>query len=239
MSFKSELGVFSPEGRLIQTEFAQCASNQGGTAVIHSRNGIITVAYENRVIDPLLISLPRIHVVDPDRNIYIMFSGFKPDSLLVLDEAVVVCRSHKYSTSVDMPLNTLVRKVADFQQKFTVDHGYRPLGLRSIIMGIESGEGRIFVVDTDGTTGEYKKVAVGFKNNVCNSFLEKNEEDGSALLALKEVVQNDSKKVKVFYISENGCEEADEERISQIMAWFGYKINGIWYLAIEVFYNLL
>lgn len=217
MGFKSDLGVFSPEGRLIQVEFAQFASNQGSTAVIHALGNSITIAYENRQIDPLVIPTPKIHVVDSFRNIYIMYSGFKPDSLLITEQANSIIRNHKYSTSQDISLVSLAHKIAEFQQKFTVDHRMRPLGLRSVLMGIENGKGRIFIIETDGNVSEYQKIAVGFKNEVCNSFLENSEEEFTAFYALKEVVQNDYKKIKGFVINEEKLIEVDEDVLKNVM----------------------
>lgn len=217
MEFSSQLGVFSPDGRLIQVEYAQHASSQGSIAVIQALSDRIVVVYEDRHTNPLVISTPRIHQIDPDRNFYMIYSGFKPDSLLVTDHASLVCRNYKYTTSEDIPMDMLSTRIAEFKQQFTVDDERRPLGLRSVLFGIDKGKPRVFIIETDGNFSEYQKVAVGYRNEVCNAYLENSNDEDSSFKALLEVVQKDYRKVKGFMLDGNGLAEIPQEHIRSLM----------------------
>jgi len=217
MGFNEELGVFSPEGKLMQVDFAKFASNQGGAAVIHAMGDKLIVAYENRQLDPLVIPQPKIHAIDPECHFYLLYSGFKPDSLLITEQAIFECRNYKYTTSVSIRMEQLASKIADYQHHYTVDSDMRPFGLKSVLMGIEKGKSRIFVIDTDGTFAEYQRISVGSKNDICNAFLEGNDDENCAFNALKEVVQKDYKKIMGFLIDKNGCNEIEKERIKAII----------------------
>lgn len=215
--YESKLGIFSPDGRLIQVEYAQHASNQGGTIILQANKDRIDVCYETRMTNPLLIQMSKIHVVDQERNIYMIFSGFKPDSLVVIQETISIICNYKYSTSEDISLNMLAKRVAKFKQGYTVSHRMRPLGLRSFLFGIERGIPRIFVIETDGNFAEYDKYALGFKNEVCNEILEKLDSENAAFKAISEVVQSDPMKLKAFTLDEQGIIEMSKEQITILM----------------------
>jgi 20S proteasome alpha/beta subunit len=190
---------------------------QGSIAVIQALSDRIVVVYEDRHTNPLVISTPRVHLVDPDRGFYMLYSGFKPDSLLVTDHASLVCRNYKYTTSEDIPMVMLATRIAEFKQRFTVDDENRPLGLRSVLFGIERGTPRIFIVETDGNFAEYQRFSVGYRNEVCNAYLENNGSEDSSFKALLEVVQKDYRKVKGFVLSRDGLSEIPQEQIRSLM----------------------
>lgn len=215
--FEDALGVFSPDGRLIQVEYAQHASNQGVTIVLQCIENKVQIVYENRNTNPLLISINKIHEVDLDRHFSMIFSGFKADSLLVVEEAMDIVYNFKYTTSEDISLEVLARKISEFKQSFTVNNSMRPLGLRSVLMGIEDGIGKMFIIETDGNFGEYSKYSLGFKNEVCNEFLEKNDGENCAFKAISEVVQTDAKKVTGFLLTSGGLTEFTMKEIERFM----------------------
>lgn len=217
MEYQSSLGVFSPDGRLIQVEYAQHASNQGVTIVLQCLGDKIHIAYEKRSSNPLLIPIGKIHEVDLERHFSLIFSGFKADSLCVVEEAIGAVHSHKYKTSEEISIEMLARKISEFQQSFTVDNSMRPLGLRTVLFGIENGVSRIFVIETDGNCGEYSKCSLGFKNEVCSTFLENNDAENSAFKALSEVVQMDFKKVAGFVLDSTGLKEFSSEEVEKLM----------------------
>ncbi|ELA41763.1 uncharacterized protein VICG_01115 [Vittaforma corneae ATCC 50505] len=114
--YESKLGVFAPDGRLIQVEYAQNASNQGGTIVLQALESKIVICYEIRNTNPLIIPMSKIHTIDQDRNIYMIFSGFKADSLIIADKAIDIVCNYKYSTSEDISLPRLARDIAKYNK---------------------------------------------------------------------------------------------------------------------------
>lgn len=217
MEFESQLGVFSPDGRLIQVEYAQNASAHGATLVLQAVESKIKIAYEIQCSNALLIQTPNIHVVDADRSIYIMYSGLKPDSLKVTKEAISRCRNYKYQTSEDIELRMLARDIGEFKQKYTVAGGYRPLGLRTILFGIEKGMPMIFIIETDGNFSEYRSCAVGNKGNEVMEYLEKSNGEECAFVALSKVVSEGTKKIKAFILSADGLNEVPENEIAEAL----------------------
>ncbi|KAM0679549.1 Proteasome subunit alpha type-7 [Glugoides intestinalis] len=215
--YESNLGIFSPDGRLIQVEYAQHASNQGGSIVLQSKGDKIVICYETRNINPLLLPMPKMHIIDQERNFYMCFSGLRPDSLKIVEMANSIICNYKFSTSEEISLIKLAREIAEYKQQFTVSHGWRPFGLRSILLGIEDGIAKIFIIETDGNLAEYSRCALGFRSDACNQFLEKDETENCAFKALSKVIQMDYKKVKGFILEKDGLTELSSEQVKKLM----------------------
>lgn len=213
MEFESQLGIFSPDGRLIQVEYAQNASAQGGIIVVQVAGPGIQIAYENRQANSLLLATPKIHAIDADRHIYAIYSGLKPDSLLVTNKAIGICRDYKYGTTEDIPLRMLAKKIGEFKQRFTVDQGMRPLGLRTVLLCAENDDPQLFVIETDGNFSEYKSCSLGHKSDVVTAHLEANNGEGCIFKAMLEVLQKDTKKVRAWELSRSGLREIGEDAI--------------------------
>ena len=218
MEFELKQGLFSPDGRLIQVENAQHSTRQGCTMVFHADGDRVIVVHENRQTNPLLLPMPRFFEVDYERRIYIAYSGLRPDATRVTNEAIALCRNYRYSVGEDIRLETLARKIGEYKQQYTVDRSYRPLGLRTVLFGIQDGEAHVYIVETDGNFARYTRCAVGYKSEIAMEYLEKNGGSDCAFKAIMEVVQKDFKKIKGFVLSNGGLEAVPEEKIQEIMS---------------------
>ncbi|KAI5151789.1 20S proteasome subunit alpha 4 [Enteropsectra breve] len=197
MEFEQDHGVFSPDGRLIQVEYAQKASEQGGIAIIEATGDSINIVYESRQANPLHIPTPKIHPVDPERGIYILFSGLKPDTLPIEKIALNLICNIKYSTSVDVELEDLARKIGEFKQQYTVDESFRPLGLRTVLFGFSDGVPQIYLIETDGNYTNYFKLAIGYRANLAMEYMA-SDDNATIYQAILKVVQRDTKKIKSY-----------------------------------------
>lgn len=215
--YGSKLGVFAPDGRLIQVEYAQNASNQGGTIVIQAVEDKIIICYEIRNVNPLLIPMPKIQTIDSEKNIHMIFSGFKADSLIIAQEANDIICDYKYNTSEYITLTQLARNIAKFKQIFTVHRRLRPFGLRSVLFGFEDEVPKIYVIETDGNCAEYSRCALGFKNEACNEILANDNGENASFKALSEVVQKDYNKVDAYVLDKQGLMRLSKQEIRSRM----------------------
>jgi 20S proteasome subunit alpha 4 len=214
MEFESEVGVFSPDGRLIQVEYAQNASSQGGLAVIGIQADDVFVIYETSVTNSLLIPESRIKIIDEDCGIYMIFSGLKPDGCLVVDAARSICRNHKYLTGGNISIEELAREVGLFKQEYTVSTVYRPLGLRSVLIGFDSDQNpALYVIETDGNYVRYDEcLAVGKKSSAVLEHLENNKDDPNRLInSFFKVAQRDLQLISACRLSRGNITWIDEK----------------------------
>jgi len=214
MEYASKNGIFSPDGRIIPVEYAQNASSQGNTIIIKVIEGGIMLAYENRQADPLLLQMnDKIKRIDPDRQIYLIYSGLKPDSLQVTDDIITKMRTYRYNTGEEMCFEKISKTIGKYKQQFTVSQRYRPLGLRTILFGIEGGQPMIHVIETDGNVAEYSMCAVGFKSEEVMELIELNGGELSIYQAMHRVMRKDTSQINVFQFTSEGKERIDDDTI--------------------------
>ena len=200
MSFETSTRYFSPDGRLYQVEYAQHASDQGGLACLSIYNDKIYVFYDNKQINNLQILDDRI--VYLRNNMFLLFSGVKPDCYNLIDSCASKILSHKLECDEDLTVEELTGFISEFKQWYTVSRTFRPLGLKTVVFGFENGKPKIYVVEADGNFAEYEKCAVGSKaDKIYDKF--EDVDEFSALKALITVTPKDAKNIKGFKIENN------------------------------------
>lgn len=217
MSFETSTRYFSPDGRLYQVEYAQHASDQGGLVCLNIYNDKIYVFYDNKQINNLQILDDRI--VSLRKNMFLLFSGVKPDSYNLIESCKNKIINHKLNCDEDLTVEELTGFISEFKQWYTVSRTYRPLGLKTVVFGFDEGKPKIYVVEADGNFAEYEKCAVGSK---ADKIYEKFEDIGefSALKALITVTPKDAKNIRGFEIENNNdIKEIDAKLLQE-------KING-------------
>lgn len=205
------VGQFSADGRLYQIEYAQQASNQGSIVCLAKFEDTIEIFYESRAINKLFIPAKKIYKITD--NIYILFSGVQSDSYGVLHDAIYEAVSHKYNTTEDITILETAKIIAKLMRNKSTTVSFRPYGLRSVVFGIEGGKPLIYVIEADGNYVEYKKCAVGNKNENCIEKLLENDNHFNALDALLCVIQKDVSKIKGFRLNSDGLSEIPNNEI--------------------------
>lgn len=219
MSFDTALAIFSPDGRLLQVERAQLASEQGALVVFSKQSDHISVAFEKRTSNKMLIDedINKLVLIDPVQNIFMSFSGFSPDFNVIADHARWICRNYKYFADENINIEQLARKLAYYKQKNTIEGGKRPFGVRTLVFGFHE-QFRVFMVEPDGNYSEYDRGAIGNKNKIVIEHFEKTEpHENDALEGAFLVVQNDINKICGFKIKQDGVERVGRDHITQYM----------------------
>lgn len=220
MEYENALGIFSPDGRLIQVEYAQQASEQGSLVVFSSDIEKICVSIEVKTHNKMLIDQNKLQLVDKELNIWYTFSGIKPDSYKVINQARLICRNYKIRTGTSITFDELAYELSLYKQKFTLNSSMRPFGLRSILLHV-SDTPKVYIVEPDGNYSEYKCGAVGQKSvSVCD-YLEKCDNDDvvyRSVSGLGTVVQSDKNKVLSYIISREKCQEVESDIVGRIIS---------------------
>ncbi|EEB07416.1 20S proteasome component alpha 2 [Schizosaccharomyces japonicus yFS275] len=194
------LTTFSPNGKLVQIEYALNAVNAGVTSIgIKARNGVV-LATEKKTNTELALgsSLQKISGITPD--VGMVYSGMGPDYRVLVDKARKVSHTnYKRIYNEYPPTKILVQEVASIMQESTQSGGVRPFGVSLLIAGIDDNGPSLYQVDPSGTYFAWKATAIGKSSTVAKTFLEKrfNEEmeleDAihTAILALKETFEGE------------------------------------------------
>lgn len=154
------LTIFSPEGRLIQVEYAKQAARSGSTAIgLVTREGVVIVA-DKKVHNKLVVSSSVEKILIVDDHIIASFAGFIPDGRILLDEAREIAQRYRiiYGNPINVPL--LVREIGDIMETYTRFSGVRPFGVSLIIAGIDV-DPKLFSLDPSGIYYQYYATVIG------------------------------------------------------------------------------
>lgn len=160
MGYDRASTMFSPDGRLLQVEYAKKTVKQGTSAVgMICKDGVLLVA-DKRVVEKLIISKSIEKVFQIDNHVAAAASGIVSDGRILIEKAQIIAQQHKVTFDQPIDTLTLVKDICNIKQAHTQYGGARPFGV-SILFGGVDDEPRLFVTDPTGIFFEYKATAIG------------------------------------------------------------------------------
>ena len=152
--------VFSPDGRLLQVEYAKKTVRQGTTAIgIVCKDGAVLVA-DKRIVEKLIVSSSVEKVFQVDDHIGATASGIISDGRVLIERAQILAQQHKVTYDSPMRTETLVKEISNLKQLYTQVGGARPFGVSILFIGVDD-EPHLYVTDPTGIFFEYKATAIG------------------------------------------------------------------------------
>jgi proteasome alpha subunit len=210
MGYDRAITMFSPDGRLLQVEYAKKTVKQGSTAIgILAKDGIVFIA-DKRLISPLVIPSSVEKIFQIDDHIAATSAGIISDARILVERAQI--KSQQYFVAYDSSIDVIdvVKDVASLKQWTTQSGGLRPFGVSLIIGGIDANGPSLYVTDPTGIFFQYKAVAIGEKDKEVEEVLAKEYKDAITVeeaitLGLKSLKsatgdEFDPKKIEVAYI---------------------------------------
>ncbi len=173
MGYDRAITMFSPDGRLLQVEYAKKTVRQGSAAIgMVCKDGIILVS-DKRIMDKLVVpsSIEKIWKIDD--HIGVTGAGIISDARVLIERAQLKAQQHRVTYDSPIDVLSVVKDVADVKQFFTQSGGLRPFGVSLLIAGIDEHGKRVFETDPTGIYFEYKATAIGEGENKIKEILEK------------------------------------------------------------------
>lgn len=210
MSYDSAITVFSPNGQLLQVEYAMEAVNKGYCCVAVRGKDCIVLGIEKASVSKLQDPRTIQKVLLIDENTCMAFAGLNADARILANVARVEAQSFRLTYEDDPPVDYLARYISNYQQKFTQQGGARPFGLSTLLAGFDTdGRPRLYQTEPSGFCAEWKANAIGRNSKQVREFLEKNytadlkDEDALKLVAraLLETVEASTKNVDIAIIT--------------------------------------
>ncbi len=198
MGYDRASTMFSPDGRLLQVEYAKKTVKQGTSAIgLVCKDGVLLLA-DKRIIEKLIVTSTIEKVFQIDENIAAVAAGIVSDARILIEKAQVMAQQHRVTYDETMDVYSLVKEVCNIKQAFTQYGGARPFGVSLLIAGVNNRP-RLFLTDPTGIYWEYKATAIGESEDELKEILSKEYkesmtvEDGLKLgiSALKRVLGKD------------------------------------------------
>ncbi|MFH1376727.1 MAG: archaeal proteasome endopeptidase complex subunit alpha [Candidatus Woesearchaeota archaeon] len=172
MGYDRASTLFSPDGRLLQVEYAKKTIKQGTSAIgIVCKDGVVLVA-DKRVVDKLIVAKSIEKTFQVDQHIAAAASGIMSDGRILIEKAQLLAQQHRVSYDESIELHILVKEICNIIQSYTQYAGARPFGVSLLFTGINS-EPRLFLADPTGIHFEYKATAIGEAEDEIKDILSK------------------------------------------------------------------
>lgn len=174
MGYDRTSTMFSPDGRLLQVEYAKKTVRQGTTSMgIVCKDGVILVA-DKRIIDKFIVASSIEKVFQIDEHIGATATGLLMDGRILIEKAQVIAQQHQVTYDEPIDIQSLVKEICNVKQAYTQYGGVRPFGVSIIFGGVDLDDGaRLFLTDPTGIFFEYKAVVIGEAENEIRAILEK------------------------------------------------------------------
>mmetsp|Transcript_44749 Transcript_44749/g.91332 ORF Transcript_44749/g.91332 Transcript_44749/m.91332 type:complete len:250 (-) Transcript_44749:2573-3322(-) len=173
--YDKHITMFSPQGRLFQVEYAFKASqNFGSTCIaLKGEDNLCAIIYKkqsenygNSGLNSSFLSL--------GNYTGCICTGFPGDIQMQIQEALKESVDFFKTFSYEIPVEDLARKVSGKNQVFTQHAFMRPLGVKTIFLGIDEEMGpQIYKCDPSGYYSSHLVCAIGEKEAQITNYIKK------------------------------------------------------------------
>ena len=160
MAYDRTIVVFSPDGRLLQVEYARQMVKNGATSLgIKLKDGVILASV--RTPAPLAVTESYKKIYEIDESIAAVSAGSLADARNLVDMARVKAQVNMITYSEPISVNSLTKAISDRKHLVTQYAGVRPFGVGLLIAGIDKGGAKLFETEPSGTMIEWNAQAIG------------------------------------------------------------------------------
>ena len=172
MAYDRTIIVFSPDGRLLQVEYARQAVKKGTTSVgVKTQDAVVLGAIKTQA--PLVVTDSSKKIFEIDSHIGLTSSGLLADARDLVDFSRVRAQVNRITYGGPISVNTLTKHIADRVHMVTQYAGVRPFGVGFLVGGVDVSGARLFETDPSGTVIEWQAQTIGRGSDKAKKVLEK------------------------------------------------------------------
>ena len=161
MGYDRTATMFSPQGHLLQVEYAEKTVRLGSASIgMVCEDGVFIIA-DMRVEDKLICQESASKIYEIDNHIICSIAGIVSDARVLIDRAQVLAQQHRitYDSSIEPEL--IIKDISNVKQQFTQYGGARPFGVSLMIAGINKTTPKVYTSDITGNYLSYYTNAIG------------------------------------------------------------------------------
>ena len=228
MGYDRAITMFSPDGRLLQVEYAKKTVRLGNTAIgMVCADGVLLVT-DKRIVDKLVVPEAIEKVFQIDDHIMATAAGIISDARVLIERSQVKAQQHNVTYDAPIDVLSIVKDVCNLKQLTTQSGGLRPFGVSLLVAGSDEDGLKLFETDPTGIYNQYKATAIGEGDAEVEELLHKEYKDSItleeglklAIKAIKKVVGEEFKaeRVDAAFIKKGGTmEKFPKEKIAKLV----------------------
>lgn len=173
MGYDRSATMFSPDGLLLQVEYAEKAVRKGSPSIgLNCADGIVIVADKGKK-DILIVPESAEKIYEVDEHIITSAAGIVSDARILINHVRLVAQQHRVTYDSPIDIESTIREISDIQQQYTQHPGVRPFGVAIIIAGIDGKKPKLFTSDITGNYYEFSAIAIGENDDKIKELLRK------------------------------------------------------------------
>jgi len=149
---------YSPEGRLLQVDYALQAVNRGSTTIGLKTKDFAVLSSHVKPTRSLLEPAEKVFVVD--EHVGATGSGYIGDVNSLVDEIRIQAQRHRLVYDIPIDVGSLARHLGEYLHNFTL-YTVRPFGASLILAGVDPLWIQLVQIDPSGTTFRGNGFAIG------------------------------------------------------------------------------
>ncbi len=177
---------YSPEGSLVQVDFALEAVNRGSTTLGIRTKDVAILASQLKPTRPLIDPSEKVFLVDD--HIGATGAGYIGDVLKLIQELRVEAQKHNLTFGSPIDVKTAAESLSSYLHQYTI-YAVRPLGASVIMAGKDPTGVQLYQVDPSGTFFRGSAFAIGHKSDQTIEFLQRKYDPSMSKYALIELAK--------------------------------------------------
>ena len=213
MGYDRASTMFSPDGRLMQVEYAKKTVRQGTSALgLVCKDGVLLIA-DKRILDKFIVAQSVEKVFQIDAHIGASATGLLMDGRVLIERAQIIAQQHRVTYDEAMDVQSLVKEICNYKQWFTQMGGVRPFGVSLLFAGVDNDdEIKLFFTDPTGIFFEYKAIAIGEGETEIKELLDKEYKE---TMTIEEGIKLSMKALRKFLNKDFDVERIDGSYIKK------------------------
>lgn len=161
MGYDRTATMFSPEGTILQVEYAQKTVRLGSSSIgMVCSDGVLILA-DRRIEDKLIVGKSSTKIYEIDDHIFASAAGIISDARVLIEKSQVSAQKHRLTYDSPIEPESIIKEISNMKQQFTQYGGARPFGVALMVAGFNGKNPELFTSDITGNYLSYYANAIG------------------------------------------------------------------------------
>src|SRR3989338_7237539 len=137
MGYDRTATMFSPEGHLLQVEYAEKMVRLGSASIGMTCSDGVFILADKRIKDKLIVENSANKIYEIDSHIIASSAGMVSDARVLIERAQLIAQQNRITYDSPIEPELVIKDISNIKQQFTQYGGARPFGVSLMIAGIK------------------------------------------------------------------------------------------------------